>query len=340
VPQHLFAGVVSDTTFDFELRSTAGTILVVSDGSGAAGDLADDLLLIGFEVAEETAGETQSDTWTAYQLVVWSSGGNTSPVSSAAYRRGLIDYVAGGGRLLIEGGELAYDAASSPGYPDFADSVLHTDAWNGDDVGQLNLDTGHATHPVATSPNTLPGTIGVTYTGWGSEDAAHPAGGAYVIYGTASHPTDAGVLVFDGDALPNHGQVVFFAFAYSDVSDATVARHLLENTAAYLIDDAALVGDPDIAGFQPRLAGAFPNPFRAGTEIGYFLPVKQHVHLAIYDVRGRLVRTLVSGVKESGLYHAAWQGNDSVEDAVSPGVYFSRLVTPGLTQTSKIVKIR
>jgi len=340
VPKHLFVDMVSDTTLDFQLRSTSGSVLVVSDGSGAGAELADDLTLIGFAVVEETAAASDPGTWTAYELVVWASASNNSPVGSASYRSSLIDYVTGDGRLLIEGGELAYDAVSSPGYPDFADSVLHTDGWNGDDVGILGLNAGHASHPVATEPHALPATIAVDYSGWGSQDAAHPSGGAYRVYGTASHTTDAGVLVYEGDAGPDHGQIVYFAFAYSDLSDRGVARYLLENVTAYLIDGGAGVEVRDGIYSGVGLAGASPNPFGRRTEIAYFIGEKQPVHLAVYDVQGRLVKILVRGVKESGIHHTGWQGDDSRTEQVSPGVYFSRLVTPTLTQTRKIVKIR
>jgi hypothetical protein len=257
----------------------------------------------------------------------------------SSYRRGLTDHVAAGGRLLIEGGELAYDAVSSPGYPDFADSVLHTDDWNGDDVGTLGLDAGYATHPVATEPNSLPATIGIDYAGWGSEDAAHPTGGAYRIYGTASYPADAGVLVYDGDAPPDKGQIIFFAFAYSDLSDRDVARQLLENAVAYLIDETSgLVWSQDTS-FRPGIVAILPNPFTHRSRLSYFLPARQHVDAAVYDVRGRLVRALVGGVEEAGLHTVEWEGRGEGPEPVSPGVYFFRLVTTGVSQTSKIVKI-
>lgn len=340
VPEYLFADIVSDTTLDFELRSTSGSVLVISDGSGAGVELADDLAIMGLEVVEEIAAASDPGTWTAYELVVWSSAANTSPVNSPSYRSSLIDYVAGDGRLIIEGGELAYDAVSSPGYPDFADSVLHTDDWNGDDVGTLELDGSYASHPLASEPNALPATIAVDYAGWGSQDAARPSGGAYRVYGTALQPADAGVLVYDGDAEPDRGQVVFFAFAYSDLSDRGVARQLLENAVRYLVEDGSGVASREGTFSLTGLAGASPNPFSLSTEIAYVVPTPQRVHLAVYDVRGRLIKTLVSGVRESGLYHAAWQGDDNCAEQVAPGVYFSRLTTPTLNQTRKIVKIR
>jgi hypothetical protein len=339
-PAYLFAAIAGDTTFDFELHATSGSVLVVSDGAGAGSELAEDLMLLGYDVVDETAAASDPDTWAGYELLVWSSGAGTSPVGSSSYRRRLIDYVAAAGRLLIEGGELAYDAVSSPGYPDFADSVLHADAWDGDNVGTLGLEAGHASHPVATEPNALPSAIAIAYSGWGSEDAAHPAGDAFRVYGTASYPSDAGILAYEGSAGPDHGQIVFFAFAYAHLSDREVARELLENTTAYLTgSDAALKGR-EWTSSRTGLLGAAPNPFRAGTEIAYFVAAAQPANLAIYDVRGRLVKTLTEGVQTSGFHRVVWEGDDGCAHEVSPGVYFSRLVASGRAETRKLVKLR
>jgi carboxypeptidase D len=338
IPENLFADIVGDTTLDFELRPASGRLLVVRDGAGT--EVADDLGLLGFEVVEETAAVSDPATWSGYDLVVWSSAANTSPVNSSDYRGNLIDYVGAGGRLLIEGGELAYDAVSGPGYPDFADSVLHSDGWNGDDVGQLDLAAGQASHPLATSPNALPTAIAVSYSGWGSQDAAHPSGSAYRVYGTSSQPTNAGVLVFDGDAGPDHGEIVFFAFAYSHLSDRGVAKQLLENAVTYLVDNTAGIASDRGGSSRADLAGVSPSPFGQKTEIVYFVPASQEVQLAVYDVRGRLLKSLASGFKGPGFHRSIWRGEDGDAEKVCPGVYFCRLVTPDIIRTRKIVKIR
>jgi len=336
VPHLEYASVQSDTAFDFVLASTAGTILVVDDNAGAA-DLAADLALAGFAVKEETAAESDPMTWGDYDLMVWSSGANTSPVSSSSYRRSLIDHISEGGLLLIEGGELAYDAASSPGYADFADSVLHCDQWNGDNVGRLEISPAHATHPIATSPNTLPAAIGVSYGGYGSEDAARPSGGAYIVFGTASEPSDAGVLVFDKPSSGGDGQIVFFAFAYSDLSERGVAEDLLENAVSYLYDQAAGLGGKAGDRFSIRLDRIQPNPFRTRTLVSFEVGEAREVDLEVYDVRGRLARTLLQGAVESGPHVVSWNGRDALGNRLAPGLYFLRLHTRGTSRVQKIV---
>jgi hypothetical protein len=340
VPEIRFVDIQGDAVIDFELATTTGTVLVVSDGAGTGTEMSEDLALIGFEVFEETASSTDPGAWADYGLLVWASGDNTAPVSSSSYRRSLLDFVALGGKLLVEGGELAYDAASSPGYPNFADSVLHTSDWNGDDVGDLDLVSGQTGHPIATRPNALPASLSISYSGWGSQDAAHPTGGGYIVYGTASYPADAGVLVYDGGGSGNSSQVVFFAFAYGALSDRGIARQLLENTVSYLIDDEALVEGG--AGLQLKygLARARPNPFTARTTIQFSLPGCEQVHLGVYDVRGRLVRTLKSGLAEGGLHSACWDGKDSRGRMAASGVYFYRLKTGEFERTRRMTLLR
>lgn len=62
----------------------------------------------------------------------------------------------------------------------------------------------------------------------------------------------------------------------------------------------------------------YPNPFTQSTTIHYMLPGRGEVRLAIYDMRGDLVRTLVDGVQESGAQEVVWDGRtDRGEEAAS-----------------------
>jgi hypothetical protein len=70
---------------------------------------------------------------------------------------------------------------------------------------------------------------------------------------------------------------------------------------------------------------AQPNPFNPITTIRYDLPRNAEVHLAIYDVSGRLVRTLVSGEVAAGRRVAVWNGKDENDRAAGSGIYFYKL---------------
>jgi len=73
------------------------------------------------------------------------------------------------------------------------------------------------------------------------------------------------------------------------------------------------------------LAQNTPNPFNPMTEIQFELPERIPVHLQVFDLRGRLVRTLVDGPREAGLQRVTWDGRDARGARVASGVYLYRI---------------
>jgi hypothetical protein len=89
------------------------------------------------------------------------------------------------------------------------------------------------------------------------------------------------------------------------------------------------------------LANNYPNPFNPVTTITYSIDRSSHVTLRIYDVSGRLVRTLVNEMQEPGRrYTVTWDGRNSFGRNVSSGIYFCRLTTEARTSTRKMVLMR
>jgi flagellar hook assembly protein FlgD len=72
------------------------------------------------------------------------------------------------------------------------------------------------------------------------------------------------------------------------------------------------------------LSQNYPNPFNATTKID-FRTEGGDVNLAIYDITGSLVKTLVNGSLEAGSHSIVWDGKDNGGSDVSSGVYFYRL---------------
>ena len=60
-------------------------------------------------------------------------------------------------------------------------------------------------------------------------------------------------------------------------------------------------------------------------------------HLGVYDVRGRLVRTLIHGTLEAGAHQAAWDGTSEGGSRVGAGVYFCRLQCAAGTRVERLV---
>lgn len=86
------------------------------------------------------------------------------------------------------------------------------------------------------------------------------------------------------------------------------------------------------------LARNTPNPFRAGTEIAFDLNARSAVTLDVYDLQGRIVRSLIDGgTYEAGRMHrVSWDGRGAGGMRVPGGIYFARLTAGGRTETRKM----
>ena len=65
-----------------------------------------------------------------------------------------------------------------------------------------------------------------------------------------------------------------------------------------------------------------------------------NARLQIFDVDGRLVRTLVNGSVQAGRNSFTWDGADDRGHSVAPGVYFYRLDAPGFSETRRMMLLR
>jgi len=84
-----------------------------------------------------------------------------------------------------------------------------------------------------------------------------------------------------------------------------------------------------------------PNPFNPQTRLRFDLPHEQAVSLRIYDISGRLVRTLLDGVPLPAGYHQyTWNGRDNRASRVGSGLYFFVLDTQSGRLTGKMTLIK
>jgi hypothetical protein len=100
--------------------------------------------------------------------------------------------------------------------------------------------------------------------------------------------------------------------------------------------------DDDRGGGVPRgdsglSLDAYPNPFNPTVTIRFNVPESGHVALRIYDVRGKLVRTLAEGRMRSGTHVARWDGRNSRDVVVASGVYFVTVHSAGGPVTKSVV---
>ncbi len=88
------------------------------------------------------------------------------------------------------------------------------------------------------------------------------------------------------------------------------------------------------------ITSVYPNPFNPRVTVEFSLQVAGPVKLAIHDVMGRVVATLVDEIRPAGPAAVTWNGRDRSGAPVASGVYFAWLRTAGEVSTQKLVLTR
>lgn len=154
-----------------------------------------------------------------------------------------------------------------------------------------------------------------------------------LLYAPNPYQSGSSISHFDTSALPN---LLMEPAINNDLSSD------VDLTLALFTDLGWLDTLPTSVGGTPGIAALsnYPNPFNPATTIRYELPSTQNVALAIFDVRGQMVRALEAGARPKGVHHAVWNGRDDGGNAVASGVYYVRLAHGGESLTRKIVLLK
>ena len=126
--------------------------------------------------------------------------------------------------------------------------------------------------------------------------------------------------------------------------DTSANESGLSNVMSVLVPGVAV-------GTDLWMAGNYPNPFNSFTTIGFVIPLDPAVvggtqvatkaRVSVFDITGRLVKTLASGDFTPGAYSAIWNGQDDQGLDVTSGIYFARLEAEGHSPLSqKLVYLR
>lgn len=161
------------------------------------------------------------------------------------------------------------------------------------------------------------------------------ANAAFVVVYRANGGSDEFVSVSTVNA-PEDGN---FSFVDASVEAGRAYRYkisVIDGDGEFFSQTA----DVKLPGARVELSQNQPNPFNPTTTIRFSLPASEEVGLAIYAADGKLVRTLVDGVRERGAHSATWDGRDMAGNPVSSGVYFYRLTAGKFNESKKMVLLK
>jgi hypothetical protein len=131
------------------------------------------------------------------------------------------------------------------------------------------------------------------------------------------------------DAIPA-GQVAFYRL------QAVGANGMGSEAVAPASPTAAVAATPAAV----RLLGVAPNPFNPRTSIRFELPDARPVRLQVFDLRGRLVRTLVDAPLPPGRQEVAWDGRNQAGRLVGAGTYLYRLEAGSFTGSGRMLLVK
>jgi hypothetical protein len=178
------------------------------------------------------------------------------------------------------------------------------------------------------------------------------AGGHYALSYPAYNATNyyAGISHETTNSAGYDVRTMWFGFSMMYVRDAVndvplIRVHLADDVFTWMAVGCNQPGCDEIltptdAPSVYRLAQNYPNPFNPMTTIKFDMKEKGLVALKIYDVAGRLVRTLVDEARDAGAYTIRWDGRNNIGAEVASGIYFYKMETAGFLATKKLVLLR
>ena len=259
------------------------------------------------------------------------------------------NYLKQGGRLFVSGAEIAWDLDYRGSTTDkafmhnYLKASYSADAPGG--ISGVNYSAegieGSMLGSVGTFTydNGTQGTFNVRYpdaliANNGSENIAR--------YLSVTAHTIGGVSfegVFPSGSSP--GKLVYLGFPFETVYPVEARHGMMSAVLDYLLIAPSSIEESGLS-IPDRfvLRQNFPNPFNPTTTLRYSVPELATIELAIYDIQGRLVKTLISEEYSAGWYETNWSGLDQSGNPVSTGMYFAKLQHGKMQQSIKMMYLK
>ena len=147
----------------------------------------------------------------------------------------------------------------------------------------------------------------------------------------------------DGLAETDDGGYLLACYARSGDGDVTNQHGGGDSWLVKLTDDGDRIANQTASESLPELRN-YPNPFSTSTTISFSLSRAENISLKIFDVEGRLIRTLVNEPMSAGTHELTWDSQNSPDGSggneVNSGIYFIELKTEWDLKVIKLSVIR
>lgn len=312
-----------------------------------------------------------------YPVVIWDCGTGLNVTIQDTTQSFLKEYVFDGGKLVVFGDRIVEDLTTAgvsvdalflPGIlgaePSLAGVDLASPFLNPDLQPEIagvfpdaNFPAGDSLHLYVECSQIRPEmdkvSLSTTAPAW-----AHPS--PFLYYDDKVAPYDSLAAIYNFVTFtPDTGKVVFFTFGATAIVDhgnaacsgpgpAAVANYrgrgnLLRNVLLGFglaprtgVESPISMGSTYVTALNP----AAPNPFNPVTKVSFSLAQRSAVSLTVYDVMGRMVRTLVNDTRDAGRYDVVWNGHNESGHEVASGVYFARMEAGAFKASEKLTLLK
>ena len=148
------------------------------------------------------------------------------------------------------------------------------------------------------------------------------------------NPPNDGVFV-DTILIESNADIFFPAF-FEEGNDNPQQKIIIKGTSGYLssVNNEKYIPDQFIVHQN------YPNPFNPVTSLKYDLPEEGLVNITVYDMMGRVVKTLVNSQQTAGYKSITWNATNNRNETVSAGLYLYTIQAGEFRQTRKMVLLK
>ncbi|MCU0415234.1 MAG: T9SS type A sorting domain-containing protein, partial [Ignavibacteriaceae bacterium] len=327
---------------EFRYTTFGLDVLVVDDDGGKNYEpyIESELVTLNSEYGIITSDfiPVNADSLNTFNIIVWNTG-ITEPGISADEMDVIKNFLDDGGRLYLNGVDLAYQLAdpSSPYYTSesigFFTNYLHSNYILREHSAVITL--GISGDPITD------GLAMMNLTGGTGANTINHSQGRYVNQISAEGMNNANILSF-WQKLDEHpairafhgvsGKVVFTAFGFESIALAERRELFAQRIIEWLSIPVGVDDNPsDLLPASFELKQNYPNPFNPETTIEFKISSTAPVLIKVYDLIGREVAVLVNEVKQPGVYRVTFDG-----DNLASGVYFYKMIAGDFSSVKKM----
>ena len=146
--------------------------------------------------------------------------------------------------------------------------------------------------------------------------------------------TDDNYFVFDQNHLENGIEYHFKVIAYTTMGWSEYSGTL--SGTLELLE----TGINNITSSNFSLSQNYPNPFNPITTLKYFIPKDSFVNVAVHDMNGKMIKSIVNENQKYGSKTVQWEATNNQGEPVSAGVYFYRIKAGDFRQTNKMILLK